>query len=189
MKRLFINLSGNNGVGKDTVATFMQEYLKAKDITVQILSLAKPVKECLAILTNESVDAYDDRVKKESIVSDLGMSRRDLMKAFTAVMMEVHASIFWKNALGRLERDVEVIIITDYRYQGWTNFLELKGEYFINVHISTTEKYNFPKNAYIGLLGVYEIFNNESLETLKGIVNSLMNDVVQPLFFSRTCKI
>lgn len=183
MSRMFINLSGQNGVGKDTVAKYVDLYFSeySHNIKTQILSLAKPVKECLSVLSNEPVEFYSDREYKELEIESLNITRRQLMIDFSDALMQIHPDIFWINALDRIECDSDIIIITDYRFMSWASFLERKKENFINIEIIkdvTKDSHVFKGSAEDS--SSYILNNSESLGILKGVVFSFLNDCIMP---------
>ena len=130
MKKIVINLTGKNGCGKDTSARLIKELCEfSYFVDSEIISIADPIKQVCSILTNEPLSNFNDRIKKESKLDNLDITRRDFMVEFTKKTMELDNNIYWKLTYSKIKNSkAKLIVITDCRFLEWLEFLENTNE-------------------------------------------------------------
>lgn len=137
----YINLNGDNGVGKSTICLLLNNALLNEGYKVKVAHLADPVKKICAILANETIINYHNELK-DCLNSSLNTNRRELMLLITSVAMRVvNKDVFWKIATDINNRkDYDFIIIGDARYFQWYRYLEDNNFKQYNMYISKKEE-------------------------------------------------
>lgn len=184
-KPFIINLTGNNGAGKDTCAEIIQEILNEHNFTCEIISLAEPVRKQCAALTNENPSVFLNEQKKKEIAPNFNITRRELLKLITEQSMCINKNIYWKIALQKIEKlDVDYVIITDCRYIEWLDFIVRKWYHFSLYNIvkdNTSTNVEYMNEEYINYLVSLsvrstqgDIVNNGTVEELGFVINDIL---------------
>lgn len=182
-----IVLSGNKGVGKDTVANFMQDMFHYT--LCKTFAFAKPIKEITSILLDTSLDILDDN--KDRSVHEIGIT--DVSKSMTprnyyTTIGDMFCKTFGKEVFAKIilkqieESNFEFNIITDMRFRHEYNLLKELKPIFIRVksnrvkldttHYSETDLLYLSDDAFD-----YVIDNSGTIRDLflrvKGIVEAI----------------
>lgn len=134
-----IVISGNKGVGKDTVANFMQDMFHYT--LCKTFAFAKPIKEMTSILLNtpvETLDEYKDRSLHEIGLTDILMTPRNYYTTIGDMFCKTFGKeVFAKIILKQIEEsNFEFNIITDMRFRHEYNLLKELKPIFIKVKSS-----------------------------------------------------
>ena len=187
--RTLIVISGNKGVGKDTVATFMQDmfhYTRCKTF-----AFAKPIKEITSILLNtpvETLDEYKDRSVHEFGLTDISksMTPRTYYKTIGDMFCKTFGNkVFAKIILEQVETSsFEFNVITDMRFKHEYNLLKELKPVFIRVksdrvkldttHYSETDLLYLSDDAFN-----YVINNDGTIRDLFLTVKDIVEDIKQ----------
>ena len=182
-----IVLSGNKGVGKDTVANFMQDMFHYT--LCKTFAFAKPIKEITSILLDTPVETLDDN--KDKSVHEIGLT--ELSKSMTprnyyTTIGDMFCKTFGKEVFAKIilkqieESNFEFNIITDMRFRHEYNLLKELKPIFIRVksnrvkldttHYSETDLLYLSDDAFD-----YVIDNSGTIRDLflrvKGIVEAI----------------
>jgi hypothetical protein len=182
-----IVLSGNKGVGKDTVANFMQDMFHYT--LCKTFAFAKPIKEITSILLDTPVETLDDN--KDKSVHEIGLT--ELSKSITprnyyTTIGDMFCKTFGKEVFAKIilkqieESNFEFNIITDMRFRHEYNLLKELKPIFIRVksnrvkldttHYSETDLLYLSDDAFD-----YVIDNSGTIRDLflrvKGIVEAI----------------
>jgi hypothetical protein len=133
-----IVISGNKGVGKDTVANFMQDMFHYT--TCKTFAFAKPIKEITSIVLGVPVETLDDY--KDRSVHDIGLT--NISKAMTprnyyTMIGDMFCKNFGKEVFAKIilkqieESSFEFNVITDMRFRHEYNLLKELKPIFIRV--------------------------------------------------------
>jgi len=109
--------SAGSGVGKDTVADFIAEALRAKGRKVRRAAFATPLRECVEALTGVTVAESQTAEGKARHIPELQMSVGRLLQVLgtDAVRNNVHKDA-WCHALFRRFAADEIAVISDVRF-------------------------------------------------------------------------
>jgi hypothetical protein len=172
---MIIGISGKKGSGKDTVATFIKEFLPQYENK----SFAGKLKEMIAILLNVSTEQLEDRGYKESNLGWLNSSPRELMQKLGTEWGRSIDEDIWVKAL-LADYDInENWIITDVRFPNEADAINKAGGVVIRVyrgdssdtHPSETSLDNYPDF-------VYKIVNTGSLKDLRNQVEFIIEEIL-----------
>ena len=168
-----INLNGEHGVGKSTVAQYLHNALIATGANVKILHLADPVKKMCAILAGENIINYHSEAKDE-FCKQLGINRRQLMVDMTAVCRDKFCKdVFWNLGTANIAA-YDVIIVGDARYADWYEYLNRKQYEVFNIYVSREGK----THGEATIRYHKRINNNFSLEELKSTCLNLATTLI-----------
>jgi len=182
-----IVLSGNKGVGKDTVANFMQDMFHYT--LCKTFAFAKPIKEITSILLDtpiETLDEYKDRSVHEIGLTELSKSMTP--RNYYTTIGDMFCKTFGKEVFAKIilkqieESNFEFNIITDMRFRHEYNLLKELKPIFIRVksnrvkldttHYSETDLLYLSDDAFD-----YVIDNSGTIRDLflrvKGIVEAI----------------
>jgi hypothetical protein len=184
-----IVLSGNKGVGKDTVANFMQDMFHYT--LCKTFAFAKPIKEITSILLDTSLDILDDN--KDRSVHEIGIT--DVSKSMTprnyyTTIGDMFCKTFGKEVFAKIilkqieESNFEFNIITDMRFRHEYNLLKELKPIFIRVksnrvkldttHYSETDLLYLSDDAFD-----YVIDNSGTIRDLFLRVKGIAEDIKQ----------
>lgn len=184
-----IVISGNKGVGKDTVANFMQDMFHYT--MCKTFAFAKPIKEITSILLDTSLDILDDN--KDRSVHEIGIT--DVSKSMTprnyyTTIGDMFCKTFGKEVFAKIilkqieESNFEFNIITDMRFRHEYNLLKELKPIFIRVksnrvklyttHYSETDLLYLSDDAFD-----YVIDNSGTIRDLFLIVKSIVEAIKQ----------
>ena len=144
MKNVIL-INGPARSGKDTIAKYMKEELNKREINVEILSFAEPLKQIIAdtfdisLTTLEYYKNNADNISIECIkenrndfqVLEVTNFRRILQRFGTEGMKPVFGNNVWANLVVQKikQSNAEVFIIPDFRFQIEADtILELENE-------------------------------------------------------------
>lgn len=194
-KPTLIGISGVAGSGKDAFAKIMNKVLMdhycnskeraSADIFFETKKFAYKLKQMAAILTDDSVDAYEDRNQKEEYLPAFGMTRREmLLKLGTeAVRNNVHKNAWVKGLLGKYNG--EKYIITDVRFENEAQEIINLGGVLVRIERNSAKGTgHISDTALDGRMDMfsYKINNNYSFNELKSVARYILSDlgIVQP---------
>ena len=135
---LLIVISGNKGVGKDTVANFMQDMFHYT--LCKTFAFAKPIKEITSILLGVPVDTLDEY--KDKSVHEIGLteiSKSMTPRSYYKQIGDMFCKNFGKEVFAKIilkqieESSFEFNVITDMRFRHEYNLLKELKPIFIRV--------------------------------------------------------
>lgn len=184
-----IVISGNKGVGKDTVANFMQDMFHYT--MCKTFAFAKPIKEITSILLDTSLDILDDN--KDRSVHEIGLT--ELSKSITprnyyTTIGDMFCKTFGKEVFAKIilkqieDSNFEFNIITDMRFKHEYNLLKELKPIFIRIksnrvkldttHYSETDLLYLSDDAFD-----YVIDNSGTIRDLFLIVKGIVEAIKQ----------
>lgn len=184
---LLIVISGNKGVGKDTVANFMQDMFHYT--LCKTFAFAKPIKEITSILLGTPLDILDDN--KDRSVHEIGLT--ELSKSMTPrtyykMIGDMFCKTFGKEVFAKIIIDqcqwssFDVNIITDMRFKHEYELLKKLEPIFIRVktdrvkldtsHYSETDLLYLSDDAFD-----YVINNDGTIRDLFLRVKNIVEDI------------
>ena len=176
-----IVISGNKGVGKDTVADIICELTNYQ---YEKFSFASPIKEIASIILDDNVEKLD--ICKELLLHDfneilpINMTTRQLYQKIGDTFAELFGKdIFVKVLIHKLTYSNEFVVISDMRFLHEYEIIKHFNPIFIRVktenyqvdtsHYSETDLISLPDTAFD------EVILNEKT------INELTNDIRQIL--------
>jgi hypothetical protein len=184
-KPYLITLTGKAGAGKDTVAKFLKEEFIKKGLVVKTLFFAKPVKDIAMVLGCSHDDVYTQYGKKQ-IHRMFGMTNREILtKIGTDLFRKQFHPLVWIylliDSIVKLKnnKNVDVIIVTDVRYQNEYEMLDdIGGVEHVPIYV---HKLKFMSEIYGKRPTLFQKFKNwihgvHSSETMYWIYDTLMQD-------------
>ena len=203
MKNVIL-INGPARSGKDTIAKYMKEELNKREINVEILSFAEPLKQIIAdtfdisLTTLEYYKNNADNISIECIkenrndfqVLEVTNFRRILQRFGTEGMKPVFGNNVWANLVVQKikQSNAEVFIIPDFRFQIEADtILKLENEdiahcYFISIHSdmsTTSENKHISENDLKDFEFDYIINNmKDELHETKFCINELLFEMI-----------
>lgn len=121
-----IGLTGPIGSGKGEVAKILMGHGFVS------IGFADPLKEGLRAILDEPRETYEDRVLKEAVIDDLGLSRRELMKSIGHDWgRNLIPGGIWirlmQRRLPKLLASGADVVIHDVRYENWADLVRDHG--------------------------------------------------------------
>jgi len=120
-KPKLVFIAGKQRSGKDTFATFLQDYLEFRGKRVLVVHFADKVKEEISKLFGFSVVCLDRLKNSSSLVSPSGsLTWRQFIQHYAESVKECKGKLYWSLVLKSYIESVGVnydfVLIPDYRY-------------------------------------------------------------------------
>lgn len=187
-KPTVIGLVGRAGSGKDSMA----ECIKGSADGTMLVSVAGPIKETASVLFNVDIEYFHDREKKEEVLTQWGMSPRQMCQKLGTEMirkelgdnflpMRMSASV-----RSELEKpDTRLVIVTDVRFEDEAALLRREYDAVL-IHIDADERIGcIPEDVHASERSIGIIAKWDEVVTLKnnGDIDQFKRDVFE---FSRS---
>lgn len=181
------------GGGKDTVGSYMEEYLTKAGYTCVFKKFASPIKEMMGEILNLHVSKFEERGFKEAPIQfivngqDHFITPRFMMQTIGAYMRSVNPDI-WANAIFNeiaketKKDDKKVFIITDLRYPNEANFVLREGGWTVKIDTPNLE-IDYTQESECALLGYNDftkvIKNDKTLYHLRKEAETICKDWIE----------
>lgn len=193
-----IGITGHAGAGKDTAASYAQDHFSG----IYIHAFADALKKACAELFGVSGDKFYDRLEKETIVSDWGVTPRMMAQFVGTELVREH---MWKLLKGDTDdfwirrlvislqnwnyTDDSIVIVPDVRFQNEFDWIISNGGYILHLTRPGFEgKIGIPGHKSEAGISphtperIFYIANNSTLDHLYTCLDSTYRDIFDKFF-------
>jgi gluconate kinase len=146
---IVINICGENGVGKSTVAKYLNYELALLGKKTCVLHLADKVKRIAGHIIGEDSELYHDRYTKDQEIKELYISRRQILCNITEVFIKYVNCDYWWQIIDYY-LTYNYVIIPDCRYKVWLDFLVKRQHKYCNYVIVKSSNECLEEFSYLG---------------------------------------